>query len=86
MTNHLDLGDDLATALARPRFHHQWRPDELRVEKTMDTKVIEALRARGHDVREVESAGATNAVGRPDADGPFIGASDPRMSGKAAGW
>jgi hypothetical protein len=36
-------------------------------------------------VREVAPAGATNAVARPDADGPFIGVSDPRMSGKAAG-
>jgi gamma-glutamyltranspeptidase/glutathione hydrolase len=85
MTNHLVLGDDLGAAQARPRFHHQWRPDELRVERTMDAKVIESLKSRGHVVREVAPAGATNAVARPDADGPFIGVSDPRMSGKAAG-
>jgi gamma-glutamyltranspeptidase/glutathione hydrolase len=84
-TNHLALGDDLGAAQARARFHHQWRPDELRVERTMDAKVIESLKSRGHVVREVAPAGATHAVARPDADGPFIGVSDPRMSGKAAG-
>jgi gamma-glutamyltranspeptidase/glutathione hydrolase len=85
MTSHLVLGDDLGAAQARARFHHQWRPDELRVERTMDAKVIDSLKSRGHVVREVAPAGATNAVARPDAEGPFFGASDPRMSGKAAG-
>jgi gamma-glutamyltranspeptidase/glutathione hydrolase len=85
-TNHLALGDDLGAAQARPRFHHQWQPDELRVEKTMDAKVIHSLQSRGHVVREVTPGGATNAVAQPDLDGPFIGISDPRMSGKAAGY
>jgi gamma-glutamyltranspeptidase/glutathione hydrolase len=84
-TNHLDLGDELPDALKRPRFHHQWRPDELRVEKTMGETVIANLRKKGHAVTPAAPAGATNAVAQPVAGGPFIGAADPRGEGKAAG-
>jgi gamma-glutamyltranspeptidase/glutathione hydrolase len=84
-SNHLDLGDDLGDALQRPRFHHQWRPDELRVERTMPDDVIRALEAKGHPVTRVAPAGATNAVAQPDPNGPLFGATDPRGEGKSAG-
>ena len=29
----LVFGDDAGTAVARPRLHHQWQPDEVRVEE-----------------------------------------------------
>lgn len=85
ISNHLDLGDDLPAALARPRIHHQWRPDELRVEKTMGEDVIRALEQMGHPVKSVAQFGATNAIAQPEASGPLIGATDPRGEGKAAG-
>jgi gamma-glutamyltranspeptidase/glutathione hydrolase len=33
VVNHIDFGMNPAEAAATPRFHHQWTPDELRVEK-----------------------------------------------------
>ena len=86
VSNHVDLGDDVAAALKRPRIHHQWRPDELRVEKTVDERVIRALEEMGHRVKPIAPAGATNAVAQPESTGPLIGASEPRGEGRAAGY
>ncbi|MEI6461689.1 MAG: gamma-glutamyltransferase [Verrucomicrobiota bacterium] len=83
----LDEGDTPAQALARPRFHQQWSPDELRVEKSMPEAMKADLRRRGHVLNEVEFIGSTQAVGQPEAGGPFIGAHDPRSrEGRAVGW
>ena len=83
----LDEGDTPAQALARPRFHQQWSPDELRVEKSMPSALKDDLRRRGHVLKEVDIIGSTQAVGQPVKDGPFVGAHDPRYrEGRAAGW
>ena len=83
----LDEGDTPAQALARPRFHQQWSPDELRVEKSMPSALKDDLRRRGHVLKEVDIIGSTQAVGQPVKDGPFIGAHDPRSrEGRAAGF
>ncbi len=83
----LDEGDTPAQALARPRFHQQWSPDELRIEKAMPEAMKADLRRRGHVLNEVEFIGSTQAVGQPEAGGPFLGAHDPRSSeGRAVGW
>jgi len=86
ISNHVDLSDDLSAALKRPRIHHQWRPDELRVEKTFDPGVIKGLEERGHPVKPINPSGATNAVAQPEAGDGLIGASEPRGEGKAAGY
>ena len=82
----VDFGMDPATALAQPRFHHQWKPDELVLEKRVGEDVLRELEKRGHKVKRVDSIGAAQAVaGRPNGSG-FVGAHDPRVEGKAAGW
>ncbi len=80
----LDYKMGPAEALAQPRIHHQWLPDELVVEKRLATEVKEALRGYGHKVREVESLGASQVIMR-EPDGTFRGEADPRVKGKAAG-
>jgi gamma-glutamyltranspeptidase/glutathione hydrolase len=84
IVNHLDLEMSLRDAVAAPRFHHQWSPDELVVEHTMDESILPRLRRLGHTVREESSMGVTQAIGA-SADGKLIGVSDPRVPGKAAG-
>jgi len=80
----IDFGMDPGTALAQPRFHHQWRPDELVVEKRIGEDVLRELERRGHRLKRVESLGAAQAVGLNHQG--FVGAHDPRVEGKAAGW
>jgi gamma-glutamyltranspeptidase/glutathione hydrolase len=82
----LDLGMDAQTAIDQPRFHHQWKPDELKVEQTMNPGLIADLEKRGHIVRTETAIGAAQAVGlAPDSRG-FLGGADRRVGGKALAW
>jgi gamma-glutamyltranspeptidase / glutathione hydrolase len=83
----IDFGRDPAEALAQPRFHQQWSPDELRIEKTFPDAVRRELERRGHTLKELNSMGACQAVGRAKDGKSFLGAHDPRVTdGKAAGF
>jgi gamma-glutamyltranspeptidase/glutathione hydrolase len=82
---HLDLGLPLSEALAAPRLHHQWRPDRILVESSLDPAIVDALEGFGHEVQRAKSVGISQAIGvSPDA-GKLIGLHDPRVAGKAAG-
>jgi gamma-glutamyltranspeptidase/glutathione hydrolase len=85
MLNVIDYGMDVSEAVAAPRFHHQWQPDVLIVERAVPRDVVEALRARGHEVVEEENWSAAEVIAI-DADGGFWGGSDPRRDGLAAGF
>jgi gamma-glutamyltranspeptidase / glutathione hydrolase len=85
LTRYLDLGLPLDEAVAGPRFHHQWLPNQLVVERSMAADVITQLQAWGHDVTVLETMGVTQAIAQPDPDGPLYGVHDPRVPGLAAG-
>ena len=83
----VDFGRDPAEALAQPRFHQQWSPDELRIEKKFPAELRRELERRGHKLKELDSIGACQAVGRTKDGKAFLGAHDPRVTdGKAAGF
>ena len=85
IVNHLDLDMPLARAVAAPRIHHQWMPEELRVETSLDPSITTALEDLGHQLNRSKSGGVLQAIGvSPDGDG-FVGVHDPRVAGKAAG-
>ncbi len=84
--NMIDFGMDAETALAQPRFHHQWQPDELRVESTINDEILQALQNRGHRIAKVSAIGAAQAVSRSEDGKSFVGASEPRGYGSAEGW
>ena len=81
----LDLGQSPAEAIAGPRIHHQWKPDRLAVEPGIPADVRAALVARGHVLHDDAVIGVSQIVARAP-DGTFIGASDPRVPSRAAGW
>lgn len=83
----VDFGLDPADALAQSRFHQQWSPDELRIEKTFPEAVRRELERRGHKLKEIDAMGACQAVGLARDGKTLLGAHDPRVTdGKAAGW
>jgi gamma-glutamyltranspeptidase/glutathione hydrolase len=84
--NVVDFKMDLQQAVDFPRFHHQWMPDELRVERygtSPDT--IESLRQRGHEIRFVDAQGRVTAI-QATEDGWLLGAADSRSEGLALGF
>ena len=49
-------------AVNLPKFHHQWLPDTIFVEKGFDKKVIEQLKAMGYQVSDRSSIGRTEVI------------------------
>lgn len=80
----IDSALTLDAALASPRIHHQWTPDQLRIEKSWPKEVMEKLEAMGHKLSPVTFSGNSNAVGF--FDNQFIGVSEPRVPGEALAW
>ena len=76
---------DLAGIVSAPRYHHQWWPDRVEIERdsfTQDWRA--ALEAKGHRLRTVgRKWGNMQAVFKPRAHGVMQVANDPRGSGVA---
>ncbi|MBI3550704.1 MAG: gamma-glutamyltransferase [Elusimicrobia bacterium] len=82
----LDLGRTAEEALAAPRIHHQWSPDELLAEQSLPEAVSGELARRGHRLQKRKTL-AIGQIVAFEADGGFVGAADPRVqTGAAAGW
>ena len=72
------------SAIARPmpRLHHQWLPDEVRVEHGFPEDVLTALRDKGHKLLEPMGPTSANSI-LVTANG-LLGAPDPRTRGADA--
>jgi gamma-glutamyltranspeptidase/glutathione hydrolase len=85
LLNVLDFDMDVQQAVDWPRFHHQWMPDELRVERTgFSPDTLELLRVRGHQLKITGQQGDVAAI--QVRDGWLLGAADPRGEGTARGY
>jgi len=78
----LDYHMDVAAAVAVPRLHHQWMPDEVRIEHGFPADVIAALEAKGHVVKA--PLGQTSANSIAVTENGLLGAPDPRTRGSTA--
>ena len=77
--NVIDHDMNIAEATLAPRIHHQWLPDELRIEEGISPDTIALLEAMGHTVALNDVMGSTQSIVITE-DGLF-GSSDPRRSG-----
>ena len=84
IVNVLDFGMNVQDAVNWPRFHHQWMPDELRVEPGISPDTVTLLEKRGHKVKRVSSQGEVAAIRWNN--GWLEGAPDPRTEGTAEGY
>lgn len=76
VVNTIDFGNNPAEAAAAPRVHHQWTPDELRVEKGLSPDTLALLKQRGHNIAVKPSMGRTQTI--QIRNGMLYGYSDPR--------
>lgn len=85
--NVLVYGMDVRRAVAAPRFHHQWMPDRLVLERWgFSADTIEKLREAGFQVDARDSMGICEAIEVDPETGWRFGAADPRGDGKAVGY
>ena len=82
IVNVLDYHMDVAAAVAAPRLHHQWLPDEVRIERGFAEATLEQLKAKGHHI--VEPMGQTSANSIQVTPTGLLGAADPRTRGAEA--
>jgi gamma-glutamyltranspeptidase / glutathione hydrolase len=82
IVNVLDYHMDVAAAVAAPRLHHQWMPDEVKVEPGFPEEVLAGLRAKGHSVSESVGYSSANSILVTPSE--RYGAPDPRTRGAAA--
>ncbi len=87
MLNVVEYGMPLDEAVEAPRFHHQWLPDQIKVEPTaIDTVERQKLWDMGHYLKGVKRMALIKAV-QVLPDGKLHGAGDPRsMDDHAEGY
>jgi len=83
IVNMLDFGMNVQDAVNWPRFHHQWMPDELRMEPGYSPDTVALLEKRGYTVRRVAAQGEVAAIHW--GNGWLEGAPDPRTEATAEG-
>lgn len=80
----LQGGLSISDAVHAPRFHHQWRPKTLQLERGgFGTETLDALESRDWEVVEIQGSGRLQALERFPSTGRVWGAPDPRTEGAA---
>jgi gamma-glutamyltranspeptidase / glutathione hydrolase len=83
----VDFGLDIQQAVNSPRFHHQWMPDRIMLERDrFSPDTVNLLKARGHAI-SWGGIGDAECIQIDLQTGERLGASDARnVSGKAVGY
>jgi gamma-glutamyltranspeptidase / glutathione hydrolase len=89
----VDYGMNIQEAVNAPRFHNQWLPDVLNVEKWFSPDTVSALRRMGYEVQAGLFKGDNygywsdaECIAIDEKSGDRLGASDGRSNGKAVGY
>lgn len=84
ISNMIDHKMNVAEATNAARIHHQWLPDEIRVEDGgLSRDTVAALEAKGHTIAVKSVMGSTQSIHVDAEKGLLLGASDPRRTGSA---
>jgi gamma-glutamyltranspeptidase/glutathione hydrolase len=82
--NVIDFGMNVEEALSAPRFHHQWVPEKLFIEKEMPSDVRANLESKGHKLEIGQAESAVQAI--VIKEGKISAAADPRKGGLPSGF
>ena len=84
--NVVDFDQSMQAAVSAKRFHHQWFPDEVVMErKGLDSITIVRLTQKGYNFRERGAIGRVDAILRTKW-GYYEGGADPRGDDTKLGW
>lgn len=81
----IDFNMSAEDAVNKPKFHHQWLPDELNVENTFDKNVADELKKMGYKISIKSGIGRTEVI-MVKPDGSLIAVGDSRGDDSAAGY
>ena len=81
----VDFGMSPEDAVNFPKFHHQWLPDVISIEKTFDTSVVAALEKMGYKIEKRGAIGRTEVI-MLKPDGSMVAVADHRGDDSAAGY
>ncbi|OOF59649.1 gamma-glutamyltransferase [Rodentibacter myodis] len=85
ISNTIDHGMNPAEAIVSPRVHHQWLPDELRIEEGISPDTLTLLKEKGHNIKLKAPMGRVQIIQARESG--FYGYSDPRNpDGKTQGF
>ena len=85
--NVIDFGMNVQDAIDAPRFHHQWQPDRLSLERGISPDTVAILKSRGYDVDYAPGVVLAQVAAIVSDGGWLQGGSDGRSAmGKAAGY
>ena len=80
--NVVDHRMNIAEAVAAPRIHHQWLPDQVNAERGFSPDTLRLLEQKGHKVITGATFGSANSIlVTPDG---LTAAADPRQRGTLA--
>lgn len=81
----LDLRQSIDEAIAAPRVHHQWSPDQAICESDWPQETLEALSRMGHTVETIQRAAVCQGLMHEPDSGQWFAAADPRVPSAALG-
>ena len=84
--NVIDHRMNIQEAVNAVRIHHQWLPNELRVEEGLGLDTVRLLKAMGHQVVVKNTMGAASSILIDPKKAVYYGAADPRRQGLALGF
>ncbi len=85
LVNIIDFNMNASDAINKPKFHHQWQPDVVMIEKDFDANTKKQLLAMGYKLVDRGSIGRTEAI-RILSDGKKETAADIRGDDAVAGF
>jgi len=86
LMNTLEFGLSPSDAINKPKFHHQWLPDEIAVEPEFSDSTIQALQGMGYKVVKRSPIGRTEIIKRAPESRYLEASGDKRGDDSAAGY
>ena len=87
LVNMIDFKMTPEDAVNKPKFHHQWLPDEIFVEDDFDVSTIKALEAMGYKIAKRGEIGRTELIEiKPGKAKPITAIADKRGDDGAEGY
>lgn len=90
LVNILEFDMSTEDAVYKPKFHHQWLPDRLDVERNFPQAILDSLKQMGYTIRERGEIGRTEVIKviswDPKDKARFEAVADKRGDDDARGW